>query len=68
MTSELDQRYGGGSLPAWVACWFFGLILMALAVAEYLYVTDYEQAGGHPAVEKSQERAVRRSPYAHVAE
>ena len=68
MTGELDERYGGNSLPAWFACWFFGLLLLALAVAQYLYVADYEREGGHPAVEKRQEREIRRSPYAKVAE
>jgi hypothetical protein len=66
MTSELDRR--DHSLPAWMACWFFGLLLLGLAVAEYLYVTDYEKAGGHPPVEARQERSIRRSPFAHVAE
>ena len=68
MTSELDERPGGNSVPAWFACWFFGLLLLALAVAEYLYVRDYERWGGHPPVEKQQEREVRRSPYAKVAQ
>ena len=68
MTGELDRVDGRSPVPAWFACWLFALLLLAFAVSEYLYVTDYEQAGGHPPVEKSQERAVRRSPYAHVAE
>jgi hypothetical protein len=67
MTSELNRR-NHNSLPAWMACWFFGLFLLGLAVSEYLYVTDYEKAGGHPPVAKEQERSIRRSPFAHVAE
>jgi hypothetical protein len=67
MTSELN-RPDRTSLPFWAGLWFFGLVFVALAVAEYLYVTDYEKTGGHPPVPKEQERAVRRSIYAKVAE
>ena len=67
MTSELNRR-NHNPMPAWMACWFFGLLFLAFAVSEYLYVTDYEKAGGHPPVAKDQERSVRRSPVAYVTE
>jgi hypothetical protein len=68
--TEWDRRAGlGGNTPIWFACFFFALLLFAFAAAEYLYVTDYEAAGGkHPPIADKQVHQLRRSPFAKVAE
>jgi hypothetical protein len=67
MTDEIDRRLGLRG-PVWFGCLFIGLFLLAFAVSEYLYVTDFEAAGGtHPPLAEKQIHQLRRSPFAKVA-
>jgi hypothetical protein len=67
MTSELNRRTYR-VMPAWVVCWFFGLVLLAFAVWEFIDATEFEKEARHPPVAKDKERPVRRSLYAKATE
>ena len=69
MTEELERRAGASPSGVFVLLFIAGMLLAA-AIAEYIYASDYARAGTHPPVVHSRAGVVdlRRTAIGRVAE